>query len=38
MRTRTLTRSSGRKLLLSIAALGAAASIAGFVTFATFTR
>ena len=37
MRTRTLTRSSGRKLLLSIAALGAAASIAGFGTFATFT-
>ena len=36
-RTRTLTRSSGRKLLLSIAALGAAASIAGFGTFATFT-
>jgi spore coat-associated protein N len=37
MRTRTITRSSGRKLLLSIAALGAAASIAGFGTFATFT-
>jgi predicted ribosomally synthesized peptide with SipW-like signal peptide len=37
MRTRTLTRSSGRKLLLSIAVLGAAASIAGFGTFATFT-
>ena len=34
---RTLTRSSGRKLLLSIAALGAAASIAGLGTFATFT-
>jgi predicted ribosomally synthesized peptide with SipW-like signal peptide len=37
MRNRTLTRSSGRKLLLSIAAIGAAASIAGFGTFATFT-
>jgi predicted ribosomally synthesized peptide with SipW-like signal peptide len=37
MRTRTQARSSGRKLLLSIAALGAAASIAGFGTFATFT-
>ena len=37
MRTRTLVRSNGRKLLLSIAALGAAASIAGFGTFATFT-
>jgi spore coat-associated protein N len=37
MRTRTLTRSSSRKLLLSIAVLGAAASIAGFGTFATFT-
>jgi predicted ribosomally synthesized peptide with SipW-like signal peptide len=36
-RTRTLTRSSGRKLLLSVAAIGAAASIAGFGTFATFT-
>jgi predicted ribosomally synthesized peptide with SipW-like signal peptide len=34
---RTLTRSSGRKLLLSIAALGAAASIAGLGSFATFT-
>ena len=34
---RALTRSSGRKLLLSIAALGAAASIAGLGTFATFT-
>ena len=34
---RTLTRSSGRKLLLSIAVLGAAASIAGLGTFATFT-
>jgi predicted ribosomally synthesized peptide with SipW-like signal peptide len=37
MRIRLLTRSSGRKLLLSIAALGAAASVAGFGTFATFT-
>jgi spore coat-associated protein N len=37
MQTRTHKRSSGRKLLLSIAALGAAASIAGFGTFATFT-
>jgi spore coat-associated protein N len=37
MRTRPHKRSSGRKLLLSIAALGAAASIAGFGTFATFT-
>jgi predicted ribosomally synthesized peptide with SipW-like signal peptide len=37
MRIRHLTRSSGRKLLLSIAALGAAASVAGFGTFATFT-
>ena len=36
-RTRTLKGSSGRKLLLSIAAIGAAASIAGFGTFATFT-
>ena len=34
---RALTRSSGRKLLLSIAVLGAAASIAGLGTFATFT-
>jgi spore coat-associated protein N len=39
MRTRPhmLKGSSGRKLLLSIAAVGAAASIAGFGTFATFT-
>jgi predicted ribosomally synthesized peptide with SipW-like signal peptide len=35
--TRTLKGSRGRKLLLSIAAIGAAASIAGFGTFATFT-
>jgi predicted ribosomally synthesized peptide with SipW-like signal peptide len=35
--SRALTRSSGRKLLLSIAVLGAAASIAGLGTFATFT-
>jgi len=37
MRTHDLLRSNTRKLLLSIAALGAAASIAGLGTFATFT-
>jgi spore coat-associated protein N len=37
MRTHDLLRSNTRKLFLSIAALGAAASIAGLGTFATFT-